>query len=81
MKKYIALPIVAIIYRIIGWIILIGGIIFSIVAGREIADWLQMSAVWAIILGIVLSILSGLGLLALANLFYVIMDIEENTRR
>ena len=87
-KKYRALRIVATIYRVLGWIVLVGGILFSIIAGiAGIAFTEAMGlngaggAIIGIILGIIVFTLVGLGILAYADLIYVAIDIEENTRR
>ncbi len=92
-KRYTALRVVATIYRILGWIIVVVGIIgsiaFGVLAGMGVEEYgeelglgLGIGTTVAIIVGGVIgSLLSGLGLLALADLFYVHIDIEENTRR
>ena len=90
-RKYTALRTVAMIYRILGWVICVGGSVLSIIAGlaaavgitgfEDFAPWRGAGAVVTIVVGILLSLLLGLGPLAFADLCYVQMDIEENTRQ
>ena len=90
-RKYGALRTVAIIYRILGWVICVGGSVASIIAGlmaaagmsefEDFTPWAGAGAAVTIVAGILLSLLLGLGPLAFADLCYVQMDIEENTRQ
>jgi hypothetical protein len=89
--KYGALKAVATVYRIIGWVVMIGGSLFSIALAvlalsgtGALADFLPLSAgmgtVAIAIAGLIASILSGLFLVAFADVCYVLVDIEKNTR-
>ena len=90
--RYGALRAVATVYRIIGWVVMIGGSIFSIalvviaLSGAEaLTDLIPLSAglgtVGIAVAGLIASILSGLFLVAFADLCYVLIDIEKNTRK
>lgn len=89
--RYGALRAVATVYRIIGWVVMIGGSLFSIalaviaLGGTEaLTDFIPLSAglgtVGIAVVGLIASILSGLFLVAFADLCYVLIDIEKNTR-
>ena len=89
--KYGALRAVATVYRIIGWVVMIGGSLFSIALAvlalggtGALTDFMPLSAglgtVGIAVVGLIASILSGLFLVAFADLCYVLIDIEINTR-
>jgi hypothetical protein len=89
-RKYGTLRAVATIYKIIGWVVMVGGTIFSIAlavigtqGAGEFSDLIPWGAglgiVGIAIVGVVVSILGGLFLVAFADLCYVLMDIERNT--
>ena len=89
--KYGALRAVATVYRIIGWVVMIGGSLFSIALAvlalggtGALTDFIPLSAglgtVGIAVVGLIASILSGLFLLAFADLCHVLIDIERNTR-
>jgi hypothetical protein len=89
--RYGALRAVATVYRIIGWVLMIGGSLFSIALAvlalsgtGALADFIPLSAgmgtVGIAIAGLIVSILSGLFLVAFADVCYVLIDIEKNTR-
>jgi len=90
--KYGALRAVATVYRIIGWVVMIGGSLFSIALAvlalggtGALTDFIPLSAglgmVGIAVVGLIASILSGLFLVAFADLCYVLIDIEKNTRQ
>jgi uncharacterized integral membrane protein len=90
-RKYAALKGVATIYRIIGWVVMVGGSLFSIALAviaaqgtgelKQFIPWAQgVGMVGIAIVGLITSVLYGLFLIAFADLCYVLMDIEENTR-
>jgi hypothetical protein len=90
-RKYGALRAVATVYRIIGWVVMLGGSLFSIalavigVQGTgELSKFIPWGAgfgmVGIAVVGVVVSILFGLFLLAFSDLCYVLMDIESNTK-
>ena len=89
--KYGALRAVATVYRIIGWVIMVGGSLFAIAlaviaAGvtGSMTDFLPISGgvgtVAIAIVGLIASILIGLFLVAFADVCNVLTDIEKNTR-
>jgi len=89
--KYGALKTVATVYRIIGWVVMIGGSLFAIAlavmalgATGALTDFLPLTAgmgtVAIAIVGLIVSILLGLFLIAFADVCYVLIDIEKNTR-
>jgi hypothetical protein len=91
--KYGALRAVATVYRIIGWVVTIGGSLFSIALAvlafggtGALTDLIPLSAglgtagtVGMAVAGLIASILSGLFLVAFADVCYVLIDIEKNT--
>ncbi|MBM3118848.1 MAG: zinc ribbon domain-containing protein [Chloroflexi bacterium] len=90
-QKYAALRAVATIYKIIGWVVMVGGSLFSIALAviaaqgtegfSEFIPWASgVGMVGIAIVGVIVSVLYGLFLLAFADLCYVLMDIERNTR-
>lgn len=90
-RRYAALKATATIYRIIGWVVMIGGSLFSIalaVIAAQGTEGLKQFMPWGTgigmvgiaIVGVIASVLYGLFLLAFADLCYVLMDIEGNTR-
>ncbi len=90
-QKYAALRAVATVYKIIGWVVMVGGSLFSIAlaviaaqGAEELSQFIPLDvgigAVGIAIVGIIGSVLYGLFLLAFADLCYVLMDIEQNTR-
>lgn len=92
-RKYAALRVITTVYRVLGWILLVGGSLLSIAAGIIMTvgtNFLEQSlpqfsmagteAIIAAIGGIILSVLSGLVALAFADICSVLMDIETNTR-
>ncbi len=89
--KYGALKAAATVYRIIGWVVMIGGSLFSIAlavlalgASGTLAEIMPLSAglgtLGIALVGLIASILVGLFLIAFANLCHVLIDIEMNTR-
>ena len=85
-RKYGALRIVAVIITVIAWIVLVVGVIGSIAAGALGADLLGVGgggatyAATVIIGGIILSVIYFVFLLAFAQLIYLLIDVERNTR-
>jgi hypothetical protein len=89
--KYGALRAVATVYRIIGWVVMVGGSLFSIALAvialggtGALTELIPFSAglgtVGIAVIGLIASILSGLFLVAFADICYVLVDIEKNTR-
>lgn len=89
--KYGALRAVATVYRIIGWVVMVGGTLFSIALAviaaqgmEELVDFIPLRTgigmVGIAVVGVVVSILFGLFLIAFADLCCVLIDVEGNTR-
>jgi len=98
--RYRALRIVATLYRIIAWIIIVVGVLsscgfaaFAIAAPQWFSGAMGMgyapragmaggviSAVIALVMGLIMTALYGITLLAIAEGIQVFLDIEENTR-
>jgi hypothetical protein len=87
--KYGALRAVATVYRIIGWVVMVGGSLFSIALAvlalgstGALTDFMPagLGTVGIAVAGLIGSILSGLFLVAFADVCYVLIDIEKNTR-
>ena len=90
--KYSTLRAVATVYRIIGWVVMVGGSLFAIAlavmafgATGTLTDFLPLSAglgtVAIAIIGLIASILTGLFLVAFADVCNLLIDIEKNTRQ
>jgi hypothetical protein len=88
MQKYSFLPFAARVLKVVGWIVLVVGVIGSIVVGIQIGGAQNgaigmAGTVMGIIVavgGIIASFLAWVFLLATSELFYLFMDVEENTR-
>ena len=89
MQKYSFLPFAARVLKVVGWIVLVIGVIASIVLGimtggadngavAGVAG--AVAGILMAIGGIIVSFLAWVFLLALSELFYLFMDVEENTR-
>ncbi len=90
-EKYKFLRAAATIFRVIGWIILVVGVLGSILAAASVGvlggffsdtgySGGIIGAVVIAVLGILYSVIIWISLLAAAELMYVFMDIEKNTR-
>ncbi|MFW6125949.1 MAG: hypothetical protein ACOC58_02470 [Chloroflexota bacterium] len=81
-RKYGALRTVAIVFTIIAWIVLILGVIGAIAAGVVgiVGDMGVLPSVGIIIGGIIMAVVYFLFLLAFAQLIYLLVDVERNTR-
>ena len=100
-RKYVLLGTTIIIFKIVGWVVLAGGILSSIAVALlasqgalpgmvelvdGVASVLGFSGVagaglaFLVLVGIVWSVLAGLGLLAFAELSSVVIAIDENIR-
>jgi len=87
--EYHFLPYVTSVLRVLGWAVLVVGVIASIVLGLEIVKSGLMVGkteligvglgVSVIVLGIIGSFLAWLGLLAARELLKLFMDVKENT--
>jgi uncharacterized membrane protein len=89
MQKYSFLPFAARVLKVVGWIVLVVGVIGSIVFGimtggaengavAGVAG--TVAGIFMAIGGIIVSFLAWVFLLATSELFYLFMDVEENTR-
>ncbi len=77
MEKYPFLRYATLVLRIVGWIVLVFGVIIAIYFGVHTGG--ALGAFYAIG-GIILSFLSWLFLLATREFIYILIHIEENTR-
>jgi hypothetical protein len=77
-RKYRMMHIAASIFRVLGWVVLVVGIIGSIIVGTVTGGG---EGAMIAILGIIYSIIGGIFTIAMADFFHCVMDIEENTRR
>ena len=89
MQKYSFLPFAAKVLKVVGWIILVVGVIGSIVFGITIGGAENgtlagvagtLAGIFVAVGGIIVSFLAWVFLLATSELFYLFMDVEENTR-
>ena len=77
MQRYPFLRFATTVLRVVGWIVLIGGVIVSIYFGATTGGVMGAFAAVALIIG---SFLAWLFLLATRELFYLLVQVEENTR-
>jgi len=77
MQKYSFLPFAARVLKVVGWVLLVALAIGSIGYGIYTGG---LYGVVAAILGIIGGFLTWVFLLATSELFYLFMDVEENTR-
>ena len=88
MQKYSFLPFAARVLKVVGWIVLVVGVIGSIVFGIQIGGAQNgtigmagtVIGIFVAVGGIIGSFLAWVFLLATSELFYLFMDVEENTR-
>ena len=78
--RYRALRIVATVYRVIGWIVIVVGVLSSCVVAALAATGPMARSDIGIIVGLVMGLVMGITLLATAEGIEVFLDIEENTR-
>ena len=89
MERYPFLRFATTVLRVVGWIVLVGGVIGSIVFGIMTGS-AENGAVggasgtivgfFIAVAGVILSFLAWLFLLATRELFYLLIQVEENTR-
>ena len=81
--KYRFLRIAATIFKVFGWIVLVVGIIGSIAMGAtigtQVPEFGAFGPLYAIF-GIVYSVIGWVSLLAFAQILYLLIDLEQNTR-
>jgi hypothetical protein len=77
MQKYPFLVFAASVLRVVGWIVLVLGFIGSIVFGIQVRG---AEGAFMAIMGIIFSFVGWLFLLATRELFYLSIDVEQNTR-
>jgi hypothetical protein len=89
MQKYPFLRFAATVLRVVGWIVLVGGVIGSIVFGITTGSAENgtiggasgaIAGFFIAVAGVILSFLAWLFLLATRELFYLLIQVEENTR-
>jgi len=77
MQRYPFLGFATTVLRVVGWIVLVGGVIGSIVFGIYTGG---IIGAFIAVAGIIGSFLAWLFLLATRELFYLLIQVEENTR-
>jgi len=77
MQKYRFLPFAAKVLRVVGWIVLVIGVIGSILYGIMTGG---VEGILMAVMGVFVSFLSWVFLLTARELLYLFMDVEENTR-
>ena len=77
MQKYPFLRYATSVLRVVGWVVLVVGVIGSIIFG--IGTGGITGAFWAVG-GVIFSFLAWLFLLATREIIYVLVHVEENTR-
>jgi len=77
MQRYPFLRFTTTVLRVVGWIVLVGGVIGSIVFGIVTGG---ITGAFMAVAGIIGSFLTWLFLLATRALFYLLIQVEENTR-
>jgi membrane associated rhomboid family serine protease len=77
MERYPFLRFATTVLRVVGWIVLVGGVIGSIVFGIVTGG---VTGAFMAVAGVIVSFLAWLFLLATRELFYLLIQVEENTR-
>jgi len=77
MQKYPFLRYATSVLRVVGWIVLVVGVIGSIVYGIRTGG---IDGGLLAVAGVIVSFLAWLSLLATRELVYILVNIEENTR-
>jgi len=77
MQKYPFLRYATLVLRILGWVVLVLGVIVSIVYGVQTTG---VMGVFYAVAGVIFSFLAWLFLLATREFIYIMIHIEENTR-
>lgn len=77
MQRYPFLRFATTVLRVVGWIVLIVGVIGSIAMGIVYGG---ITGAFIAVVGIIGSFLGWLFLLATRELFYLLIQVEENTR-
>ena len=77
MEKYPFLRFATAVLRVVGWIVLVAGVIGSIVLGVMMGD---ITGAFYAVGGVIVSFLTWLFLLATREIFYLLIQVEENTR-
>jgi uncharacterized membrane protein len=89
MEKYPFLRFAASVLRVVGWIVLVVGVIASIVIGILMGSAANggigglaggITGFFIAVAGVIFSFLAWVLLLATRELFYLLMNVEENTR-
>lgn len=77
MQRYPFLRFATTVLRLVGWIVLVGGVIGSIVFGIRTGG---VTGAFYAVGGVIFSFLTWLFLLATKELLYLLIQVEENTR-
>jgi hypothetical protein len=85
MEKYPFLLRAASVVKIVAWVELVFGVIGAFIAGISMAvtgDGIGAGlAIFVIILGVLYSVVAWIFLLAASEIFRLLIDVEENTRK
>jgi hypothetical protein len=82
-SKYGLLRFAAIVFQVLGWIILVGGIagtLYVALSGMDTGFAWRYARIAILVGGIIVSLITGLTYLAYAELFKAVVNIEKNTR-
>ena len=74
--KYESLPIIASSLRVLSWVVVALGVISSVLLGKEAAT--VPASITFLILGLLVTAIFALMLLATSRLIYLFLDIEEH---
>jgi hypothetical protein len=77
MQKYPFLRYATLVLRVLGWVVLVLGVIGSSVYGVQMSG---ITGVFYAVAGVIFSFLAWLFLLATREFIYILIHIEENTR-
>jgi hypothetical protein len=77
MQKYPFLRYATLVLRVLGWVVLVLGVIASIIYGVQMSG---ITGVFYAVAGVIFSFLAWLFLLATREFIYILIHIEENTR-
>lgn len=85
-KRYAALGTIGTILQVLGWIVLIGGVLISILYGVAVAavgteeEYSGLTVAAVVAGGVLASVVWGLMLIAVGEVIQLLIDVEQNTR-
>ena len=80
MRSYPALRTIAVVFKVLAWIALVGGCL-ALIGGIVVAFTGDMEALTLVLVGPLVGLLYFVMLYATAELIYVLIDISDNTRK